>query len=330
MNKTAVFSLLIFSSLFACDPMSQQSTPVSEGKSLEEKIGERLDALNAKSSLYAQHLPSGQEVAVRADDAMNTLSVIKIPIMVLAYRDAEQGTLYLDERYEVQPEDMRRGSGVLQTFAIGLNPTYRDLITQMIITSDNTATDILIEKLGLERVNEMLDELGYKDTRLQTTIGRLFRRVWELLDPANASLSDREVFERRFPTDEGAMERSFAFEGNSAEWLGRSTAREMSRLLEQIYQAELASREHSDEMIEILKKQLYSSRLPLRVRFRATVAHKTGDWAPHAGNDVGILFHEGGPTVVSVFVNQNRGDFLEVETTIGRIAEDLITAWGSP
>ena len=52
------------------------------------------------------------------------------------------------------------------------------------------------------------------------------------------------------------------------------------------------------------------------------MAHKTGDWPPYAGNDVGILYYEGGPTVIAVFTNQNTGDFIELESTLGRIAED--------
>jgi beta-lactamase class A len=140
---------------------------------LGERTRARLDALDARSSLYAKHLPSGREIAVRADLPMNALSVIKIPIMVLAYRDAEAGRLDLDARHRVTPDELRRGSGLLQTFAPGLEPTYRDLITQMIITSDNSATDIMIEKLGRERVNELLEGLGYTDTRLRTTTGAL-------------------------------------------------------------------------------------------------------------------------------------------------------------
>lgn len=304
------------------------SPPVNEPGPLGERLEALLDALPAKSSLHAKHLPSGREVAVRADEPMNTLSVIKIPILALAYRDAEAGRLDLDERYTVRAEDRRRGSGLLQTFAPGLEPTMRDLVAQMIVTSDNTATDILIHRLGLERVNEMLEELGYERTRLLATTGDLFRRVWELQDPANESLTDAEVYERGFPDDAGAAERSFAFEGNPDEWLGRSTAREMSRLLEQIHAAELASAESSEDMVAILGRQFYRSRLPRFLRFRGvSVAHKTGDWTPIAGNDVGILFYEGGPTVVSVFVNQNRGDFIGLEEAIGRIAETLVEEW---
>jgi beta-lactamase class A len=258
---------------------------------------------------------------------MNTLSVIKIPIMVLAFRDAEAGKLDLDQRYTIRPEDRRRGSGLLQTFAPGLSPTYRDLVTQMIVTSDNTATDLMIERLGLERVNALLEEQRLEQTRLLRTTGDLFRKVWELADPRNARLSHAEVFEKGFPRDGGAFERTFAFEGNPKEWLGATTARETTRLLEAILSARIASRASCDEMIEILERQFYSSRIPRFLPDEVEVAHKTGDWPPIAGNDVGILFHPGGPTILSIYVNQNRGDFYEVEETHGEIAKMLVEAW---
>lgn len=295
--------------------------------SLERTIRQELEALEAQTTLYAKHLPSGREIALRADEPVNTLSIIKIPIMILAYRDAEAGRLDLDERYRVRPEDMRRGSGLIQTFAPGVELTYRDIITQMIITSDNTATDIMIETVGMDRVNELLAELGYAETRLQFRTGDLFRRVWELADPANASLTDREVFERGFPTGPEMADKYFAFEGDANEWLGRTTAREMSRILEQIENGEVASREHCDEMLGILRQQFYDSRLPRHIKFRVAVGHKTGDWPPIAGNDAGIIYGEGGPIVVSVFATQNQGDFYELEDTEGRIAELLLDAW---
>ena len=147
-------------------------------------------------------------------------------------------------------------------------------------------------------------------------------------DPAHATLTHREVFERGFPSDTGASTRTFAFEGDSTEWLGRTTAREMGRMLEQLHDGGFAGPEATAEMVGILRRQLYASRLPQRVRWQDVgVAHKTGDWPPIAGNDVGILFYEGGPTVISAFTSQNRGDFFELEATLGLIAEDIVTAW---
>jgi beta-lactamase class A len=298
-------------------------------QSIEAHIRKQLDALDAKTALYAKHLPSSRELAIRADDPVNALSIIKLAIMVLAYRDAEMGMLALDQRYTMLPEDRRRGSGVLQTFAPGLQPTYRDLVTQMIITSDNTATDILIARLGLARVNQMLTDLGYTETRLQATTGTLFRRLWELVDPANAALSADEIFTRGFPADPDVLARLFAFEGNPTEWLGRTTARETACLLEQIENGELASRPHSDAMLGILQHQFYNSRLPQRIAFRVAIGHKTGDWPPIAGNDAGIIYSDSGPLVIAMFATQNRGDFFELEATHGRVAEAILDLWGS-
>ena len=186
--------VLVSVTLAHCTPGLSDS-PTEPQQSLEVRLAAQLDALQATTSLYARHLPSGREVAVRADAPMNTLSVVKIPIMVLAYRDAEAGLLDLDERHRVTAAERRRGSGLIQTFTPGLELTYRDLVTQMIVTSDNTATDVLIKRLGLDRVNGLMDEFGYEKTRLLATTGDLFRVVWTLQDrkyaasgrqPANA------------------------------------------------------------------------------------------------------------------------------------------------
>ncbi|NNF25693.1 MAG: serine hydrolase [Gemmatimonadetes bacterium] len=310
------------------EPAADPAEGSTQTGSLEDRVTRRLEALDARTSLYAKHLPTGREIALRADVPMNTLSVIKVPIMARAFLDHAEGEMDLDSRVEVTPEDMRRGSGLLQTFAPGLEPTLRDLVTQMIITSDNTATDMVIRAVGMERVNALLEERGYDQTRLKLTTGDLFLETWTRTDPALDSMSHRTVYERGFPSDEGAGPRFFELEGDSTVWLGRTTAREMGRFLEEIHDAALAPEDASQEMLAILGQQFYTTRLPRRVRFQGVnVAHKTGDWPPYAGNDVGILFYEGGPTIISVFTNQNRGDFFELEDTLGRIAEDIVSAW---
>ena len=176
---------------------------------------------------------------------------------------------------------------------------------------------MVLEAVGLDRVNDLLEQAGYEQTRVKMSTGDLFREVWVRADPSHASLTSREVYEQGFPSDEGASARSFAFEGDSTVWLGRTTAREMGRLLEEILDGELSSSGSAQEMISILSSQFYTSRLPQRVRWQGVgVAHKTGDWPPIAGNDVGILFYDGGPTIVSVFTNQNTGDFFELELSL--------------
>lgn len=319
--RTAVFPL---AALVVGVPVA---TAGAQAGDLQGYVTRELNGLQARSSIYAKHLASGKTVELRADVPMNTLSVIKIPVMILAFRDAEAGKLKLGERYTIRPEDLRRGSGLLQTFDVGVSPTYRDLIEQMIITSDNTATDIMIRTVGLARVNAMLAELGFRETRLNRTAGDLFREVWIRADAKHASMTDREVYDRGFPSDAESSRRSFTLEGDSTRWLGRTTAREMATMLEGILNAKYASKLSSEVMVGMLRRQFYASRLPQRIQFRASVAHKTGDWPPIAGNDVGIVFYPGGPSIVSVFTNQNTGDFFELESTLGRIAERVIDTW---
>ncbi len=86
---------------------------------LLQVVRARLDSLQAETTLYAKDLRTGRELAVRADQPMNTVSVIKLAIMVRAYRDFEVGRLPLDERHTLRPEEMRAGSGVLQTLHPG-------------------------------------------------------------------------------------------------------------------------------------------------------------------------------------------------------------------
>ncbi len=329
--RTTVMAALIALPIGGCTPPAPPSPPPqAPAADLGAQFGRWLDSLDARSSLYAKHVPSGKTIEIRADQPMNTLSVIKVPIMIEAFRAVEAGQLKLTDRYRIGPDDLRRGSGLIQTFDVGLAPTYRDLIEQMIITSDNTATDIMIKTLGIDRINAMLAQFGYKETRLKWRTADLFKAVWVLADSANVKMTDRQVFERGFPAGSNSgPDLGFKIEGDSTLWLGRTTAREISRMLEEIMTAKLANKEHSAMMIEILKRQFYSSRLPRRLanRIPVEIAHKTGDWPPFAGNDVGILFYQGGPTIVAVFTNQNKGDFFELESTIGRIAEALVGEW---
>jgi beta-lactamase class A len=298
---------------------------------LETLIRHRLSALDARVSVHALHVPTGRQVAINADEPMNTVSVIKIPIMILAYRDAEAGLLHLDERYEVTRDDYRRGSGLIQTFTPGLHPTIGDLVRQMIVTSDNIGTDIVLHRVGLTRVNEMLTRFGYHQTRINKTTGDLARRVFVLADPRYSTFTDRELYQLGLPpvaedTLHHILER---VAHDRTEWLGQSTAREMSRLLLELLRGELTSAATAEEMLEILRGQVYDSRLPRFLKEEALVAHKTGEALPYVVNDAGIIFHAGGPTVVTVFVNRNKGSALQVEEVIGRIAQDLVSAWGT-
>ncbi len=340
-RSSAALTLTLLASLAGCNrgkdaappppgapgAAAPSATTASAPTTLEATVQARLDSLPAQSSFYARDLRTGRQVAVRADQPMNTVSVIKLAVMVQAYRDADAGRLRLSERHRIRPEEMRQGSGVLRMFTPGLEPTYRDLIAQMIATSDNTASDIMIGKVGLPRVNHLLDSLGFKETRLRMTLGDLFRGVWVQADSANAGLTDRQIFDRGFPDDSANPKLYFNYVTDSTRWLGRTTAREIGLFLEQLELGRLASEASTEEMRRALLNQVWDTRLPQRIGERVPVGHKTGDWEPQIGNDVGIVFAPGGPIVMAAFTNANTGPMWQLNATLGRVGEDVLNAW---
>jgi beta-lactamase class A len=307
---------------------AQAAARVSDTLATAE-IRRQLDLLPANTTVFAVHPASGRTVDVRADVPMNTMSTIKIAIMLLAYRDAEAGRLSLDERVTLKDEDFRGGTGLLKRLSPGATVTVRDLVDQMIITSDNTATEWLVKRLTFERINGMLRDLGFRETRLVQSISQFFRGMAVATAPERASWTDAQIFRAPGVSGPAVVAARFRYATDSATWLGRSTAREMTTLLEGIYTAKYANRASSTAMMNHLFGQFYTTRLPATLRYRGDVriAHKTGDFPPVSGSDVGVIEYPGGPLFISVYTNANRGDFSALELTIGRVAELLVNRW---
>lgn len=325
-------ALLTVVSILTWSPVAVVAGAQGSDATLRAEVQRLLDALPAQTSLYAEHVPSGRTIAIRADQPMSTMSVIKVPIMLQAYRDAQAGTLSLDERHTIREEELRGGTGLLKRFGVGLAPTMRDLIDQMIITSDNTATDLVLTRVQRARVNTLMQEIGLPNTRMLHSIGDFFRLLQAAYEPQRATWDDVQVYRARTPAGVSADSLAairFRFTADSSMWLGSTTAREMSALLRGILDAKFVNREHSDAMLRHLRGQFYTTRLPATLRYAAgvAVAHKTGDFPPISGSDVGIIEYEGGPIVISVFTNSNTGDFAVLENTIGQIAAKLVNAW---
>lgn len=311
-----------------------------------------LDRFPARTGLYLKHLKTGEEVAVRADDSFNSQSVIKVPIMVRAFQLAEEGKLRLDERVTLGRADLRDGTGVFQYADLGLAPTIRDLILQMIITSDNTATDVMTTRVGgVEGLNTWLERSGYQMRMLNR--GYEYRRkLLARLDPRLAgitaeettglqyALSDNPLFDLYRPHFSGVRAEWVDVVRNPANrrthvenqrrlmvedrnyWLGTISAREIGRLLEGIERTTVASPANCDIMRTFMRRQLAGSRrLPHFVD--VPVAHKTGD-SGNIANDVGIIYARSGPIVIAVLVNGITGPYAEAEDRIGRIAKLVV------
>lgn len=136
-------------------------------------------------------LTTGERLGVNDTLVFPQGSAIKVPVLIEMHRQAEAGRLRLDDRVPVRAADRAGGSGVLQFFGDGSSElSLRDLATLMIVLSDNTATNLLIGRLGMESVNRTLSEMGLRRTRLQRMMIRpreSARGMENLSTPAEAA-----------------------------------------------------------------------------------------------------------------------------------------------
>lgn len=257
-----------------------------------------------KAGIWVKHLTKNESAGVSDGEIFNSASVIKLPVLVLAFQLADKGTINLDERVTIRKEDIRGGSGIFRYHDIGLQPTFRDVLLQMVITSDNTATDLAIAKVGgVARVNAWLKESGYADGQhLVQTTGDLFAK-YNALGPKD---------DRNAKTN---ADRSY--------WLGEISPRGVGSLLEAIENKTIASTASCEAMLRMMRGQQAGARR-LNHFITVPVAHKTGDFAPVLANDVGIIYARSGPIVVTFLGNAITGNYGEAEDRIGRFAQQLL------
>jgi beta-lactamase class A len=117
-----------------------------------------------------QRFSDGSSYLYNAGQTMRSASLIKLPILTCALEKVARGELSLEQRYELKADDLAGGTGVLQGLHLGLQPSLHDLLTLMIIVSDNTATNMLIDILGQDSINAYFQHLGLSQTKL---IGKL-------------------------------------------------------------------------------------------------------------------------------------------------------------
>jgi len=265
---------------------------------LQANIERITKSVNADWGIYIKCLETGEEIAVNADRQMDTMSVIKIPLLVEAFRQIEAGKFRLDDRIILKDSDKQPGTGIIRSLDAGASLTIKDLLTLMIIVSDNTATDLIFAKVGgIEPVNQLMQSYGFKTIQATGFADRWFKALRAAPDAA-----------------------TFHREGKTP--FGLSSPREMGRLLEMIERGEAVSKSASDQILQIMRGQVYSSRLPKYVTgFR--VPHKTGDFLPYIANDVGVLERANRRIVISVFTAHHYGIGSDLEDAIGRVAEQV-------
>lgn len=282
---------------FAAVAVAQPQRP-SPLQRLQSSIETITRSVNADWGIYVKSLDTNDEIAVNADRQMETMSTIKIPLMVEAFEQIKERKFALTDKYTFVQADSQPGTGTIQRLDPGAVMTIKDLITMMIIVSDNTATEVLYRMVGgPDAVNRRMDAMGLKQTRAMNIPSKWF--------PQLRAASSTEQFYRdgKFP-------------------FGLSTAREMGRLLEMMERGTLVDKASSELMLQIMRGQLYRTRIPRYVTgYR--IPHKTGDFLPYVGDDVGMLEAQGRTIVISVFTGNHFGSGEMLESAIGLVAKEV-------
>lgn len=234
--------------------------------SLDERVKEAIVGFKGKVSLFAKNLDTGESYGLGADDRVRTASTIKVPIMIEAFaRVAEGKAKWTDE---VVLTKKVGGAGVLQDLSERLRLSLRDAVTLMIIISDNTATNLVLDVLTADAVNARMEGMGLKETRVM-----------------------RKVFG-------GGESKEGLKPENQRFGLGRSSPREMALLVEKLERGEVISPAASKEMIELLKRQQFHEGIGRSLR-GATIASKPGA-LDALRSDVGIIYTPRGRILMAI------------------------------
>jgi beta-lactamase class A len=257
-----------------------------------------------KVAFFAKNLATGATVAVDADKPVQTASVIKLPLFLQAFEQVKAGKLHLDDKVELTKANQVAGSGVLPFLDPGLKLTLKDTLTLMILLSDNTATNMSIDAVGLKATNQMLADMGLKNTYFYK---KVYVKAVEPLPP------DFKQF-----------------------GLGKTTPREMAAVMEYIYNCKIADQKLCDQMKFILRNQQYRAMIPRYIELPDTsedlsaIGDKIGA-LDAVRNDVAFVITPKGTIVLSAFTYENQDQSWtaenKAEILIGKMAKAVVDSW---
>ena len=243
-------------------------------KTLETVLAPAIKAHRGDVAIAVKHLKTGDSFEHNADQPMPTASLIKFPVMIAAYDAVAKGKLSLDDMIELKKDDKVPGSGILTAhISPGAKICLRDAIHLMIVYSDNTATNLVLDKLGLATTNELMDALGCPETRIHSKVFR-----------ADTSI---------------APDRSKQF------GLGSTTARDMVKLAELLHGHKLVSEKASQQMLEHMFACDDKVKVPRSLPAGTRVAHKTGS-VNASRTDAGIMETPSGPIAFCILTTNNK------------------------
>ncbi len=282
---------------------------------IDQRVQAAIRGFPGSVSLYARNLDTGVSYGLRADAPVPTASTIKLPIMVELFAEAEEGRLDWNQKLLLTDQDKVSGSGVLTEFSSGDAFPIRDLMHLMIVVSDNTATNLILDRIGGNAVNARMAQLGLK----QTVVMRKIMQSKLFPDPHATTQPEGMTQEGKKP-------------GNDRWGTGRSCPRDMVLLLEKLYRGELVSKAASQEMTAVLKRQHDHSGVG-RDMNNTVIASKSGA-LDHLRSDVAIVYSPHGPVAMAITVNNiaevdygvdNPGNLL-ISKLSGILVEELAPA----
>jgi beta-lactamase class A len=318
-------ALALMPILFLAVASAQTPAPPKPLDLLKQRLVTISQGVSADWGIYIKSLDTGEEIALSADQPMDTMSAIKIPLLVDVYRQVDAGKLNPADRIVLKTADKRFGTGVLRTLEDGLNLSFHDALMLMIIQSDNTATDMAFARAGgPAHVTQTMRQMGLNSIVATGTTFEWFRALAEPGDPAYAKFTPEELFTKGFPeklTD--ADVEKFHFEGKHP--FGLSSARDMGRLLEMMATNKATSEKSTKEMMRMMSLQQMRTRIPKYMDDDTNTPHKTGDFPPYIANDVGLIETPAGRVVVVFFSAHHRGFYSELEDAVARMSEQVWT-----
>jgi beta-lactamase class A len=249
-----------------------------------EELEDIAELFQGTMGIAGKNLTSGEVYDLNGDQLFPTASVFKIPVLVEMYRQVERGEIDLDEEIILRDIDKVPGSGILREMSEGLTISIKDLASLMMIVSDNTATDLILHKVGKDEVNGTLEELGFEQTRIVVGCREI---LFDLVGLSGIPEEEKTLENYMFQAEQGEIEGSWSLgvEDNNV-----TTPREMAHLLELIVKGEAASRESCDSILEIMGRcQTGRYRIPKYLPSKEIqLVHKTGS-LPGIRNDSGVI-----------------------------------------
>ncbi|MGC1782226.1 MAG: serine hydrolase [Acidobacteriaceae bacterium] len=314
MRLRRLFLCVVSVTLLVTVTLPVMGQPSNVAASIDRLIQTKIHGFRGNVSLYARNLDTGVSYGLHADDPVPTASTIKLPIMIELFALAKEGKLNWNQKLTLTDQDMVSGSGVLQYLSAGDQFTLRDLMHLMIDFSDNTATNLLLDRIGGNAVNARMAKLGLKETAVMHDI--MEPKIFPAANPNTRPVG---------LTDEGAKP------GNAKWGTGRSSPRDMVILLEKLYRGELVSKSASDEMIAVLKRQQFHD---IGRDMPGTVIASKSGALDHLRSDVAIVYSKHGPIAMAITVNNmpevNYREDNPGEILISQLSDILVEALVTP